>query len=79
MQGIPFSFTFELRDNGTFGFELPEEQIQPTCEEAYRGALHIVNYVHDKNFKGPAGGAVAPAAVALWTVLLAAGITGASM
>ena len=49
-QGIPFAYTFELRDNGTFGFQLPEDQIQPTCEEAYSGALHIVTYVHDKTF-----------------------------
>ncbi|KFQ21996.1 Carboxypeptidase O, partial [Merops nubicus] len=31
--GIPFSYTFELRDNGTHGFVLPPTQIQPTCEE----------------------------------------------
>ncbi|CAB1440740.1 unnamed protein product [Pleuronectes platessa] len=79
MQGIPFAYTFELRDNGTFGFELPENQIQPTCEEAYSGALHIVNYVHDKTFKGPMDGAGATAAAALWTVLLAVGVTSASM
>ncbi|CAG00997.1 unnamed protein product, partial [Tetraodon nigroviridis] len=34
LKGIPFAYTFELRDNGTFAFELPENQIQPTCEEA---------------------------------------------
>ncbi|NXN93051.1 CBPO Carboxypeptidase, partial [Rhinopomastus cyanomelas] len=33
MIGIPFSYTFELRDNGTHGFILPPDQIQPTCEE----------------------------------------------
>ncbi|NXO51860.1 CBPO Carboxypeptidase, partial [Aramus guarauna] len=31
--GIPFSYTFELRDKGTYGFILPPDQIQPTCEE----------------------------------------------
>ncbi|NWR72365.1 CBPO Carboxypeptidase, partial [Centropus unirufus] len=31
--GIPFSYTFELRDKGTHGFVLPPAQIQPTCEE----------------------------------------------
>ncbi|KAM8871979.1 carboxypeptidase O-like [Synchiropus picturatus] len=51
-QGIPFSYTFELRDTGTFGFELPEDQIKPTCEEAYSGLLHIITYVHDKTFNG---------------------------
>ncbi|XP_040888387.1 carboxypeptidase O-like [Toxotes jaculatrix] len=75
MQGIPFAYTFELRDNGTFGFELPEDQIQPTCEEAYRGALHIITYAHDKTFNG----AVVTAAATLWTVLLAVGVSGATL
>uniref|UniRef100_A0A8C6V2V3 Carboxypeptidase O n=1 Tax=Neogobius melanostomus TaxID=47308 RepID=A0A8C6V2V3_9GOBI len=34
LQGIPYSYTFELRDNGTHGFELPANQIQPAVEEA---------------------------------------------
>uniref|UniRef100_A0A3Q1FC41 Carboxypeptidase O n=1 Tax=Acanthochromis polyacanthus TaxID=80966 RepID=A0A3Q1FC41_9TELE len=75
MQGIPLSYTFELRDNGTFGFELPEDQIKPTCEEAYSGALHIITYAHDKTFNG----AVVTAAATLWTVLLAVGVTGANL
>lgn len=75
MQGIPLTFTFELRDNGTYSFELPEDQIQPTCEEAYSGALHIITYAHDKTFSG----AVANAAVTLWSILLAAGVTGATL
>ncbi|XP_056226806.1 carboxypeptidase O-like isoform X2 [Seriola aureovittata] len=74
-QGIPFSYTFELRDNGTFGFELPEDQIQPTCEEAYRGALHIITYAHDKTFNS----AVAATAATLWTMLLALGVTGTTL
>lgn len=75
MQGIPFSFTFELRDKGEFGFKLPENQIQPTCEEAYSGALHIITYAHDKTFSG----AVATAAATLWTMLLAACVTGTNL
>ncbi|XP_017293120.1 carboxypeptidase O-like [Kryptolebias marmoratus] len=71
MQGIPFSYTFELRDNGTFGFQLPEDQIQPACEEAYSGALHIITYAHNQIYSG----AVAVTAVTLWTLLLAAGVT----
>ncbi|XP_026157585.1 carboxypeptidase O-like [Mastacembelus armatus] len=70
-QGIPFSYTFELRDNGTFGFELPEDQIKPSCEEAYEGALYIITYAHDKTFSG----AMNTAATALWTMLLAVGVT----
>ncbi|CAB1329167.1 unnamed protein product [Coregonus sp. 'balchen'] len=48
--GIPFSYTFELRDKGQFGHLLPEYQIQPVCEEAFVGALSIITYVHDKTF-----------------------------
>ncbi|XP_053453878.1 carboxypeptidase O [Nycticebus coucang] len=46
--GIPFSFTFELRDNGTYGFALPEVQIQPTCEETMEAVLSILDDVHVK-------------------------------
>ncbi|KAM8905228.1 LOW QUALITY PROTEIN: carboxypeptidase O [Spinachia spinachia] len=67
IQGIPFSFTFELRDKGDFGFQLPEDQIQPACEEAYSGALHIITYAHNKIFSG----AVATAAATLSITLLA--------
>ncbi|TDG96139.1 hypothetical protein EPR50_G00236720 [Perca flavescens] len=74
-QGIPYSYTFELRDKGTFGFQLPEDQIQPTCEEAYSGALHIITYAHDKTFNG----AVATAAATLWTMLLTVGVTGTTL
>ncbi|XP_044044121.1 carboxypeptidase O [Siniperca chuatsi] len=75
LQGIPFTYTFELRDNGTSGFKLPEDQIQPTCEEAYSGALHIITYAHDKTFNG----AMATAAAALWTMLLAVGVTSTTL
>ncbi|KAG7239362.1 hypothetical protein INR49_029351, partial [Caranx melampygus] len=75
MQGIPYSFTFELRDNGTFGFKLPEDQIQPTCEEAYRGAMHIITYAHDKTFNS----AVAAAAATVWTMLLALCVTSTNV
>ncbi|CAG6016147.1 unnamed protein product [Menidia menidia] len=50
LQGVPLSFTFELRDNGTFGFLLPEGQIRPACEEAFSGALHILQYAHAQAF-----------------------------
>ncbi|XP_078147102.1 carboxypeptidase O-like [Centroberyx gerrardi] len=73
--GIPFAYTFELRDKGQYGFKLPEDQIQPTCEEAYSGAMHIISYVHDKTFNG----AVATAAATLWAALLAVGVTSANM
>ncbi|XP_070711417.1 carboxypeptidase O-like [Pempheris klunzingeri] len=74
-QGIPFCYTFELRDKGTFGFKLPEDQIQPACEEAFSGAMHIITYVHSKTFSG----AVATTAVTLWTLLLAVCVTSTNL
>nr|XP_046191038.1 carboxypeptidase O [Oncorhynchus gorbuscha] len=71
--GIPLSFTFELRDKGEHGFKLPEDQIQPTCEEAYAGAHHIITYTHDKAFYSYA----ATVTATLWTTLLAAWVSGA--
>ncbi|XP_056392630.1 carboxypeptidase O-like [Hyla sarda] len=52
---IPFSYTFELRDNGTYGFVLPEDQIQPTCEEATAAIISIVHYLNEKHFNGASG------------------------
>ncbi|KAL4609054.1 carboxypeptidase O precursor-like [Arapaima gigas] len=76
--GIPFSFTFELRDKGQFGFLLPEDQIQPTCEEVYAGVRSIIDYVYDR--KSPAqGGSVAVATAAVWTTLLASCVSAAAL
>ncbi|XP_036917683.1 carboxypeptidase B [Sturnira hondurensis] len=44
-QGIKYSFTFELRDKGRYGFTLPESQIQPTCEEMMLALKHVTGYV----------------------------------
>ncbi|XP_061238649.1 carboxypeptidase O [Bos javanicus] len=46
--GIPFSYTFELRDNGTYGFVLPETQIQATCEETMEAVLSVLDDVYEK-------------------------------
>ncbi|CAL1598209.1 unnamed protein product [Knipowitschia caucasica] len=64
LQGIPYTFTFELRDNGTHGFLLPQEQIQPACEEAYSGAMTIIRHAHQEAFSR------APETAALWGPLL---------
>ncbi|XP_015214973.2 carboxypeptidase O [Lepisosteus oculatus] len=69
--GIEFVYTFELRDNGTYGFLLPEEQIQPTCEEVFAGARTIISHAHDKHFPSSA----VPSAPALWIAVLAAWIS----
>ncbi|KAM8934150.1 carboxypeptidase O-like [Pelodytes ibericus] len=47
---INFSYTFELRDKGAFGFELPENQIKATCEETTAAVLTIVEYLNDNYF-----------------------------
>ncbi|KAM3917378.1 carboxypeptidase O [Leptodactylus fuscus] len=52
--GIDFSYTIELRDNGTYQFILPEDQIQPTCEETMAGVMTIIEYVNDKYFPNKA-------------------------
>ncbi|XP_030634872.1 carboxypeptidase O [Chanos chanos] len=72
--GIPYSFTFELRDKGDHGFKLPEDQIKPTCEEAYAGALSIITYVHDK-----VHGSAVTATATLWTTLLASVVSSAHL
>ncbi|XP_053716123.1 carboxypeptidase A6 [Synchiropus splendidus] len=39
--GIPYTFAFELRDTGYFGFLLPEYLINPTCTETMRAVKAI--------------------------------------
>lgn len=39
--GIPYTFAFELRDTGYFGFLLPEKLIGPTCTETMRAVKAI--------------------------------------
>lgn len=36
-----FAYTIELRDTGTFGFELPASQILPTCQENWPAFLYF--------------------------------------
>ncbi|XP_068960817.1 carboxypeptidase B [Petaurus breviceps papuanus] len=44
-QGIKYSFTFELRDTGRYGFLLPESQIRATCEETMLAIKYLSDYV----------------------------------
>jgi len=39
-----FAFTTELRDTGQYGFELPADQIIPTCEENFAAALYVAEW-----------------------------------
>ncbi|KAM3593883.1 uncharacterized protein V6R79_024446 [Siganus canaliculatus] len=43
--GVKYSYTFELRDTGRYGFLLPESQIEPTCEETMLAVKYIAAYV----------------------------------
>ncbi|NXO54570.1 CBPA1 Carboxypeptidase, partial [Aramus guarauna] len=43
--GIKYSFTFELRDTGRYGFLLPSNQIIPTATETWLALLDIMVHV----------------------------------
>uniref|UniRef100_A0A671FHH2 Carboxypeptidase A2 n=3 Tax=Rhinolophus ferrumequinum TaxID=59479 RepID=A0A671FHH2_RHIFE len=45
--GIKYSFAFELRDTGRYGFLLPAKQILPTAEETWLGLKTIMEHVRD--------------------------------
>ncbi|XP_045153361.1 carboxypeptidase O [Echinops telfairi] len=68
--GIPFSYTFELRDNGTHGFLLPEDQIQPTCEETTEAVFSVLDDVYDKYWAANSAGKVSSTPVALGLLLV---------
>ncbi|XP_004458220.1 carboxypeptidase O [Dasypus novemcinctus] len=63
--GIPFSYTFELRDQGTYGFVLPEDQIQPTCEETMAAVLSVLDNVYEKYWHSNCAGKVTSTSVVL--------------
>ncbi|KAF3824196.1 hypothetical protein GH733_008481 [Mirounga leonina] len=63
--GIPFSYTFELRDNGTYGFVLPAAQIQATCEETMEAVLSVLDDVYEKYWDSDGAGKGTPTAVVL--------------
>ncbi|KAL7401754.1 hypothetical protein ABVT39_004313 [Epinephelus coioides] len=48
-QGIKYSYTFELRDTGRYGFVLPANQIIPTAKETWLALMAIM----DHTFKNP--------------------------
>lgn len=43
--GIELSYTYELRDEGEFGFVLPADQIIPNGEEFIEGIKSLTDYV----------------------------------
>ncbi|NWS49371.1 CBPA1 Carboxypeptidase, partial [Probosciger aterrimus] len=46
-QGIKYSFTFELRDTGRYGFLLPANQIIPTAQETWLALKVIMQHTLD--------------------------------
>ncbi|XP_042324871.1 carboxypeptidase A1-like [Sceloporus undulatus] len=46
-QGIKYSYTFELRDTGRYGFLLPASQIIPTAEETWLALMVIMEHTRD--------------------------------
>ncbi|KAJ3596322.1 hypothetical protein NHX12_002731 [Muraenolepis orangiensis] len=45
--GIKYSYAFELRDTGRYGFLLPANQIIPTASETWLALKHIMEHVRD--------------------------------
>ncbi|XP_054149650.1 carboxypeptidase A1-like [Melozone crissalis] len=49
-QGIKYSFTFELRDTGRYGFLLPAKQIIPTAQETWLALKVIMEHARDNMY-----------------------------
>ncbi|XP_026221479.1 carboxypeptidase A1-like [Anabas testudineus] len=45
-QGIKYSYTFELRDTGFYGFVLPANQIIPTAKETWLALMAIMDHIY---------------------------------
>ncbi|XP_074840306.1 carboxypeptidase A1-like [Carettochelys insculpta] len=45
--GVKYSYTFELRDTGRYGFLLPASQIIPTAEETWLALMTIMEHIRD--------------------------------
>lgn len=50
--GIPYAFTLELRDRGTYGFLLPKEEIRPTGEETFEGIRAMTTTIFHQLYPG---------------------------
>uniref|UniRef100_A0A671NRK0 Carboxypeptidase A1 n=1 Tax=Sinocyclocheilus anshuiensis TaxID=1608454 RepID=A0A671NRK0_9TELE len=49
-QGIKYSYTFELRDTGRYGFLLPADQIVPTAEETWLALMAIMEHTRNNPY-----------------------------
>ncbi|XP_061438639.1 carboxypeptidase A1-like [Rhineura floridana] len=45
--GVKYSYTFELRDKGQYGFLLPADQIISTAEETWLALMKIIEHARD--------------------------------
>lgn len=43
-QGIKYSYAFELRDTGRYGFALPANQIVPTAQETWLALMVLMTH-----------------------------------
>ncbi|KAM6925632.1 carboxypeptidase A5 [Lycodopsis pacificus] len=49
-QGIRYSYTFELRDTGRYGFILPANQIIPTAQETWLALMAIMDHTSKNTY-----------------------------
>uniref|UniRef100_A0A673HL24 Carboxypeptidase A1 n=1 Tax=Sinocyclocheilus rhinocerous TaxID=307959 RepID=A0A673HL24_9TELE len=49
-QGVKYSYTFELRDTGRYGFLLPADQIVPTAEETWLALMAIMEHTRNNPY-----------------------------
>ncbi|XP_041652546.1 carboxypeptidase A1-like [Cheilinus undulatus] len=49
-QGIKYSYTFELRDTGRYGFLLPASQIVPTASETWLALMAIMDHTYNNPY-----------------------------
>ncbi|XP_041113731.1 carboxypeptidase A1-like [Polyodon spathula] len=49
-QGIKYSYTFELRDTGRYGFILPANQIIPTAQETWLAITTIMEHTYNNPY-----------------------------
>ncbi|XP_013170481.1 PREDICTED: uncharacterized protein LOC106119901 [Papilio xuthus] len=69
---VPYVMTFELRDEGYYGFALPPADILPTCEETMDGVLSLLSPTQRKlsQAKGGQGHNILDTLVTAWNIVL---------
>ncbi|XP_056272111.1 carboxypeptidase A1-like, partial [Pseudoliparis swirei] len=48
--GVRYSYTFELRDTGRYGFILPANQIIPTASETWLALMAIMDHASNNTY-----------------------------